>query len=65
MFYTFDYLGRLFLFDKNYLPAVAGNIRKARKKWDNFYRMKVCGVGDAKTSGVFYVAMVQYVLVLG
>ena len=63
-FHKFKYLGCILLFDDNNWTAMAGNLLKAGNKWGRFYYLLVWEGDDTKTSGMFYVAVVQYFLLL-
>ena len=61
----FKYLGRMVSDDDNDWPAVVRNLKKARKKWGRVSRILGREGADAKTSGMFYVAIVQQILLFG
>ena len=58
----FKYLGQILLFDNSDYPAVDGNLWKARWICGRFYYMIIWYESDTWTSGRFYIAVVQCVL---
>ena len=62
---TFKYLGSMLSFDNINWPTVARKLQRGRRKWGWFSRMLCREGGYTRTSGRFYVAVVQYVLLFG
>ena len=62
---SFKYLGRWLTENDSDWQAVTGNLKKARKKWGRISRILVQEGADAKTSGMFHVAVVQQILLYG
>ena len=61
----FRYLGRLLTATDDDWPAVAGNIKKARRSWGRLARVIGRGGADPKVSRTFYIAGTQEVLLFG
>ena len=61
----FRYLGRLLTATDDDWPAVAGNIKKARRSWVRLARVLGREGADPKVSRTFYVAVTQKVLLFG
>ena len=53
----FQYLGRLLTATDNDWPALAGNIKKARRIWVRLARVLVREGADPKVSQNFYIAV--------
>lgn len=62
---TFRYLGRILSDDDSDLPAVTRNIQRAKAKWAMLHRLLSREGADKRTSGFFYKAVVQAVLLYG
>ena len=61
----FRYLGRLLSATDDDWPAVAGNIKKARKSWGRLAWVLGREGADPKASRTFYTTMTQQVLLFG
>ena len=61
----FRYLGRLLTATDDDWPAVAGNIKKARRSWGWMAQVLGREGADPKASRTFYIAMTQQVLLYG
>ena len=61
----FRYLGLLLTATDNDWPAVAGNIKKARRSWGRLDRVLGREGSDPKVSRTFYVYVTQKVLLFG
>ena len=61
----FTYLGRVMTVGDEYWPAVARNLRKARKIWVRMTRIMIREGTYPKVSGLFFNAVVQAVLIFG
>ena len=61
----FKYLGRLLAFDDNDMPAIRGNLKKARKCWARLSRLLTSENASPRVSGMFFEAVVQAVLLFG
>ena len=61
----FRYLGRLLTATDDDWPAVAGNIKKARRIWGRMARVIGREGADPKVSRTFYIAVTQVVLLFG
>ena len=59
---AFKYLGQVMTAGDDELPAVAGNLLKARKSWGHLLRILIREGADARVSGNFSKAVVQAVL---
>jgi hypothetical protein len=62
---TFKYLGRLLSSTDDDWPTIYKNLSKARKRWGMVSRLLVQDNADPKTSGIFYKAIVQSILLYG
>ena len=62
---SFKYLVRILLESDDEWPAVVHNLRKVRKKWALLSRVLGREREDAQTKGLFYVVVVQVVLMYG
>ena len=69
---SFKYLGHILMAQENDLPAVVGNQRKERKKWVRMLKkwarmLRTLGrEGEyVRTSGTFFKAVVEAVLLFG
>ena len=58
-------MGRIMTAGDNDLPAVAGNLGKARKSWGQLQRILSREGADKRLSGNFFKAVVQQVLLFG
>ena len=63
--YTFKYLVRIMYFDNSNWPAVSQNFQRAQRKWGRFSRMLFQEGDDIINSSMFYMEVVQYVLLFG
>ena len=61
----FRYLGRLLTATDDNWPAVAGNIKKARRSWGRLARVLGREGADPKVSRTFYTDVTQQVLLFG
>ena len=61
----FRYLGRILMVTEDDCPAVAGNIKKARRIWGRLARVLDREGADHKVSRTFYIAVTQQVLLFG
>ena len=61
----FRYLGRILTATDDDWPAVAGNIKKARRIWGRLARVLGREGVDPKVSRTFYIAVTQQVLLFG
>ena len=61
----FRYLGRLLTATGDDWPAVAGNIKKARRSWGRLARVLGREGADPKVSQNFYISVTQQVLLFG
>ena len=59
------YLGQTCLSSNKYWPAVEQNLRQAREKWGRLVKILVREGSDKRTSGKFYVAVLQAVNLFG
>ena len=59
---SFHYLGLILTMADDYLPEVIGNFQKSRRSWSHLSRILVREGVDARTSGIFYLVIVQTVL---
>ena len=62
---SFKYLGRILLVSDNDWAVVVRNLRRARKKWARLTRVLGREGEDAQALGMFYIAVVQVVLLYG
>ena len=62
---SFKYIVRVLLAEYEDLAAVLHNLRRAQKKWARLTRVLGREGEDARTSGIFYVEVVQVVLLYG
>ena len=62
---SFKYLGRIITMGDYDWPAVAGNLVKARKSWDQLTRILSREGADKRVSGTFFKAVIQQVLLFG
>jgi hypothetical protein len=62
---VFKYLGRLIAYDDANNQAMRSNLRKARRCWDQVSCVLWSENASPQTSGVFYKATVQVVLLYG
>ena len=62
---SFNYIGRLLIVTDDELSAVIINLKKVRKSWYIFYRILGREMGNPKTSGLFYLEVVQDILLFG
>ena len=62
---SFKYMGRVMKEGQNDWPAVAGNLRKARKIWMQMVRILIREGADPKVLGLLFKAVVQAVLLFG
>ena len=63
--HTFKYLSRILSLDDREYPAVARNLQRERSKWGLFSLILFQERADTRSSGGFYVEVVQYVLLFG
>ena len=61
----FRYLGRILTATDDNWPAAAGNIKKARRSWEQLARVLGREGADPKVSRTFYIAVTQQVLLFG
>ena len=61
----FRYLGKLLTATDDDWPEVAGNIKKARRRWGRLAKVLDREGADPKVSRTFYIAMTQAVLLFG
>ena len=61
----FRYLGRLLTATDDDWPAVAGNIKKARRSWGRMARVLGREGAEPKVSRTFYIAVTQAMLLFG
>ena len=64
-FPSFEYLGRTWSFSEDDCPEVEHNIQRARGKWGRLANILGREVANRRTTGRFYVAVVQVVLLFG
>jgi hypothetical protein len=62
---VFKYLGRLLAYNDNDTQAMQGNLKKARKSWGQVSRILRAENASPKVCGIFYIAIVQVVLLFG
>ncbi len=62
---VFEYLGWLLAYDDNNTQAMRGNLKKARKSWGRVSCILRAENASPKVCGVFYIAIVQAVLLFG
>ncbi len=62
---VFNYLGRLIVYDDANTQAMRSNLRRARGCWAQILRVLRAENATTKTSGMFYKATVQVVLLYG
>jgi hypothetical protein len=62
---VFKYLGWLLAYDDNNTQAMQGNLKKARKSWGWVSRILRAENASPKVCGVFYIPIVQAVLLFG
>jgi hypothetical protein len=62
---VFKHLGWLLAYDDNHTQAMQGNMKKARKSWGQVSRILRAMNASPKVCGVFYIAIVQAVLLFG
>ena len=61
----FKYLGRVLTEGDDDWPAVAGNLRKARKSWGRLHEIRIREGATKRVSGKFFKAVVQQVMLFG
>ena len=61
---AFKYLGKILSYDNSEHPTVYSKLHRVQRKWGRLSRMLVHEGADTRTSGKFYVALVQLVLLL-
>ena len=61
----FTYLGRVMTAGDDNWPAVAGNLKKARRSWGRLQRILRKEGATPRISGSFFKAVVQQVMMLG
>ena len=61
----FKYLGRMLSYSKYNWTAVENNLQQSRGKWGRLVNILGREVADRQTTGRFYVAVVQAVLLFG
>ena len=62
---SFTYLGRVMTAGDDDWPAVAGNLKKARRSWGRLSRILGREGATARISGMFFKSVVQQVLLFG
>jgi hypothetical protein len=62
---VFKYPGRLLAYDDHGTQAMQGNLKKVRKSWGRVSRILRAENASPKVCGVFYIAIVQAVLLFG
>ena len=62
---SFKYLGRIMTAGEDDLPAVAGNLVKARKSWGRLTWILSREGADKRISGTFFKAVLQQLLLFG
>ena len=62
---TLKYLGRMVSFDDSYQIVVNRNLQRAWMKWVRSSRLLCVDGVDTRTSGRFYVEVVQFAMLLG
>jgi hypothetical protein len=62
---VFKYLGWLLAYDDNNTQAMQGNMKEARKSWEQVSCILRAKNASPKVCGVFYIAIVQAVLLFG
>jgi hypothetical protein len=62
---VFKYLGWLLAYNDNDTQAMRGNLKKARKSWGRVSRILRAENASPQDCGVFYIAIVQAVLLFG
>ena len=62
---TFKYLSMMLYFDESDWTTAACNLHIVWRKWGQFPHLLCWERSDTRTSGRFYVAMLQYVLLFG
>ena len=62
---SFKYLGRILTAGEDDWPAVAGNLRKARKSWGRLHRILRREGANKRVSGNFFKAVVQQLMLFG